>query len=173
MSANGEPSEKSDSPARTGFIIALTLMGFPLVWPVHVARGVLHGRRHRARMARATNDEAATVARILAGEATSALRSTRTTSSMASGPEEETCIEIAFPSERVVVRASTAVGEALRDRGVKTRDEESLASGMGTLFAWAMWGVAMVALASFITSPSFLMIAGVIAVAGVLALVLT
>ncbi len=166
---------KKESTLRTVALVVLSLVGFPLVWPAHVVSGALFGRRHRVRMARMgkPKDAGKALAQVRQGAIRSAVISTRTTPSMASGADEEVCVELFVDEGSFVVASSDELVRALKENEVPTREQESQAHGIGTLFAWALWLVSLLALGSIFTSSIFLGVAAAVGIAALLAFALS
>lgn len=162
---------KKESTLRTVILVVLSLAGFPIVWPAHVIRSAVFGRRHRVRMARMgkPKDAGKALAQVRAKAIRSAVISTRTTPSMASGADEEVCVELFVDEGSFVVASSDELALALKENEVPTREEESQAHGIGTIFAWGLWLVSLLVLGSIFTSSIFLGVAAAVGIAALIA----
>ncbi len=166
---------KNESTLRTVVLVVLSLAGFPIVWPAHVIRSAVFGRRHRVRMARMgkPKDAGKALAQVRAKTVRSAVISTRTTPSMASGADEEVCVELFMDDGSIVVASSEALLAALKESEVPVREEESQAHGIGTIFAWGLWLVSLLALGAIFTNSIFLGVAAAVVIAALIAFALS
>lgn len=118
--------------------IALYVLGLPLTWPLDVARRGFCRRRHLALRGRLCGQTG--VDEVTRGEVACATISTRVTSTLASGAEEETCVLLALRdgTERVVAW-SRDLQHAIDEQGVRTVRREMSELGLASLFGWGAW----------------------------------
>lgn len=137
---------------RTTVTILLWLVGFPVLWPLHVVRGAWRARRHRARTARIDPGAAGRILeRTRRGEARSALRSTLSWSTIASGPEEEVCLEVTFDDSSEVTPATRELEQALAAHRVPTNQVETHQLGIALIFAWGVWLISVLVLSALVS----------------------
>lgn len=122
---------------RSFVTILAWIVAFPIAWPGLIWRSARHERRHRARAVASRPDEGRALAEIRRIRA--ATLSTRSWSTIASGPDEETFVELDLDGERLVVPCSSALAVALAEAKVPTRLDEGRSYGIGALFGWAFW----------------------------------
>lgn len=151
--------------------VLLWLVGFPILWPLHLVRGAWRARRHRGRIARIDPAAAGRVLeRVRRGEARSALRSTLSWSTIASGPEEEVCLEVTFDDAREVTPATREFEEALAAHRVPTKEIETHQLGVALIFGWGVWLISVLLLSSVVSGKVGFAIAAALALAALVAL---
>lgn len=123
----------------------LWIVAFPAMWPLHLLRCAWRERAHEQRTKRIDpKAEAELLRRVRDGEAKHALVSTLGWTSMASGPEEEVCIELRFseenaPESTAVAAWTRALEDLLTEKRVPRSEVETYRLGLSAIFGWGLW----------------------------------
>lgn len=151
-------------------MLGLYVVGLPIAWPLDVMRRTFCRRRHEALQRRIARGETG-VAEVERGEALAATISTRVTTTMASGPEEETCVLLSLRdgSERVVPW-SRDLEQAIGACGIQTARREFAELGIAALFGWGGWLAACLVLAGAWASSWAPIVAALVVLAALVAL---
>jgi hypothetical protein len=124
------------------------------MWPLHLIRNAWRERAHVARMKRIDPKASKKLlARVRAGEAKAAHLSTLGWTTMASGSEEEVCIELRFEGEGApdVTPWTKELDELLAARGVPRTSVETYRLGLTLIFGWGLWMAVVFAITSAVT----------------------
>lgn len=169
MAADEEPSR-----GRIALTILLWIVGFPALWPLHAIRTWGRRRLHLARAARVVPaDRDAILERIAKDEARSALESTLSWSTIASGHDEQVIVELSFDDGAAVLAQSPELNARLREKSVPVRRIECHQLGIANLFAWPLWLASVLLIASHATGEVGLAVMAGVVVLGLVGLAFT
>lgn len=159
------------SRGRLALGVLVWVAAFPAMWPLYLLRGGWRAAAHAKRMKRI--DGSATeqlLDRVRAGEAKGALISTLGWTTMASGPEEETCVELrlggAEGETTEVLAWSEELDALLTAQQVPRTSVETYRQGLTLIFGWGLWIAVVFGIMGAVTGAAlWLLLAGITLIA--------